>query len=263
MATELNQPVKDKINEEIEKLFRDQTTMTKEKLKERLDECRKSCSNNHGQGQACPVTSEAKKKLCQVLDVELEKITSTTISKEQVKTALASLTSPGKDRRSPTTELTVQSVLKEELSKLNVHHVSATQARDILREVCQKTQLAQSSSTPKGASVIDDSVKEEFMNDFKAKHGNNKVTAEEVWELIKAFDKKHHEKKPAGEKETDKKPAVEKKWDDVFNEQLKELFGDATKKTLNEQQLEELAKKVQEKFGAECSQHPGKRFCQH
>ena len=252
MANELDQPVKEKINEEIEKLFRDQPTMTKDKLKERLDECRKSCSTSHGQAPACPVTNEAKRKMCSVLDAELEKFASNTITKEQVKTALASLTRPGKDRSSPNKEQQIQSALKEELAKLNVQQVNATQARDILREVCQKTRRGYNSAA-KGASIIDESVKDEFMSDFKAKHGSNKVSADEAWELIKSFDKKHHDKKPSAENDN------EKKWDEVLNE----LLGDSNTQTFNEQQLEELAKKMREKVRGECQQHPGKRFCQH
>lgn len=250
MSNDSNAVLSDKINNEIEKMFDGVSTMTKEKLKQTVDVCLKSCSTHQDANRSgTSITDELKKKMCQVLTTELDKINTNTISKDQAKNICACLCHlSGKDSNFSSREQHFQSALKEQFDKLNAQQINATQAKEILKNIRSPH------STNRHGTMIDDRVKDEFFNDFKTKFGTNKISADDAWDLIKSFDKKHHETF-----EKDK----ENKWDEMFNEQVEQLFGDVTKVNLNQQQVEDLAKKVREKIRADCPQHPGKRFCQH
>jgi hypothetical protein len=251
------------VEEEIEELFKTKNTITKEELKKFFDEFRKSHSR-HGRGRggtnhAGPMHEEMRQKLAQLLETELNKINSNSITKEQAKAVLTSFGSQAKEQWHAQIDQYIQSSIKDELTKLNTQEVNGNQARDLLRNVCHKMRSAHSG----GPAMLDDNMKNEFMNEFKSKHGTNKISADEVWELMKLFDKKQHDKMGCCQKNTEWDKVKDQKWDEIFNQQYKELFGDINKSKLNQQQLEELAKKIKEKLREDCPQHPGKRFCQH
>jgi hypothetical protein len=266
--------MEDKINEELEQIFNGQTSITKEKMKQALEEIRMRSNGGRGRGgrgggggggrggmnRSSPMHEEMKEKVQQLLETELNKITSNTITKEQAKSALLSFRKEAKDQWHAQKDEYIQSSIKDEFNKLNTKEVSANQARDIFRNIKQKMRQP---SHGGGPSMLDDNIKHEFLNEFKSKHGTNKINADEAWEMIKCFDKKQHDKMGCCEKNAEGEKDKDKKWDEIFNEQYKELFGDVNKTKINQQQLEELGKKIKEKFRQECPQHPGKRFCQH
>lgn len=257
MANESYASLAQKINEEIDKMFHGLSSITKDKFKQAITEYRKSSTTTNADVNRTESTrshllpSDLKQKMCQLLESELDKITSTNITKEQAKDICSCLCHSNASPR----EQHFQSALKEQFNKLNLQQVNAEQARDILRNIRQEMR-PNHMRTRSESSMIDDRVKDEFLKDFKAKHGNEKINADEAWELLKAFDKKHHEKThESWEKEK------EKKWNEMFDEQCRELFGDAEKVQFNQQQLEDLAKKVREKWRNSCEPSPGKRFC--
>lgn len=262
------------INKDVDEIFNGQTTITKEKLKQLLEERRMSRGGGGGRGtggrggrgrggmeRSGPMRDEMKQKVAQILESELDKINSDTITKEQAKQALLSFGSQAKEQWHAQIDQHIQSSIKDEFSKLNVNEVNVNQARDLLRNVCHKMRPPRGN----GPSMVDDSMKNEFLTEFKSKHGTNKISADEVWELLKSLDKKHRDKMNSSEGNSEWEKEKEKKWNEIFNEQYKELFGDSNKTKINQQQLEELAKKIKEKLRdrPECPQHPGKRFCQH
>ncbi|CAF0855588.1 unnamed protein product [Adineta ricciae] len=251
------------MDEEIERIFNGKIEITKEKLKQTLEELlnkynslRRSHSAIH---RAAPLHNEMKQEPNQLLESELDKITSNTISKEHAKSILSALRTQMKDQWHAHIDSYIQTSIKDEMKKLNVHEVNVSQAHDLLRTICHRMKPSHD-GTP---AVLDDSVKNDFLNEFKSKHGSNKISAEEVWEIVKDFDKKQHDKMGCCEKNSQWDSQREKKWDEIFHEQYKELFGEKNNSKVNEQQLEELAKRLKEKFQQECPQHPGKRFCQH
>ena len=251
------------MDEEIERIFNGQTEITKEKLKQTLEEFHNGY-DGLGRGhsivhRAAPLNNEMKQKTNRLLESELDKITSNTISKEHAKSILSALRTQMKDQWHVQVDNHIQTCIKDEMKKLNVHEVSASQAHDLLRTICHRMKPSHG-GTP---AVLDDSVKNEFLNEFKSKHGSNQIGAEEVWEMVKDFDKKQHDRMGCCEKNSQWDSQREKKWDEIFHEQYKELFGEKNNSKVNEQQLEELAKRLKEKFQQECPQHPGKRFCQH
>lgn len=251
------------MDEEIERIFNGQTEVTKEKLKQSLEEFRNR-RNSSGRGRGAmhrvgPLHDEMKQKMNQILESELDKITSNTISKEHAKSILSAFRTQAKDQWHAQIDSYIQTSIKDEMKKLNVHEVNASQAHDLLRTICHRMKPSHG-GTP---AALDDSIKNEFLNEFKSKHGSNKIGADEVWEMVKHFDTKQHDKMGCCEKNSQWDSEREKKWDEIFYEQYKELFGEKNNSKINEQQLEELAKKLKEKFRQECPQHPGKRFCQH
>lgn len=266
MSNESNRWTEEEINKEIDGFFKGQTTITKEGLKQALEEYPMSrrgrgrgSRGRGGMARSGPVQDEMKKKLSQLLESELNKMTSNTITKEQAKSALLSFNSQAKEQWHAQVDQYIQSSIKDELKKLNVQEVNANQAHDLLRNVCHKMRPSHNG----GPSMLDDNIKNEFLNEFKNKHGTNKINADEVWELMKTFDKKQHDQMGCCERNAEWEKEKEKKWDDIFNEQYKELFGDGNKTKINQQQLEDLAKKIKEKLRADSPHHSGKRFCQH
>ncbi|CAF1346860.1 unnamed protein product [Adineta steineri] len=259
MSNESNRFMED----EIERIFNGQTSITKEKMKQALEEFRMGRgSGNRGRGgmnRPGPIRDEMKQKLTQLLESELDKINSDTITKEQAKSTLLSFGSQAKEQWHTQIDNYIQTSIKDELSKLNVQELNANQARDLLRNISNKMRPSHGG----GPSLIDDNIKHEFMNEFKTKYGTNKINADEAWEMIKIFDKNQHDKLGCCEKRSDGKEEKDKKWEELFDEQFKELYGDLNKTKINQQQLEDLAKKIKEKLRQECPQHPGKRFCQH
>jgi hypothetical protein len=259
--------MEDKMNEQIEQMFNGQNVITKEKMKQALEEFRmgrRGSGSGRGRGRggmnrSGPMHDEMKQKISQILESELDKINSKTITKEQAKATLLSFRSQAKDQWHEQIDNHIQSSIKDELNKLNLTEVNANQARDLLRNISHKMR----SSHGGGPAVLDDSMKQEFMNEFKTKHGTNKINVDEVWDMIKFFDKKQHDKMGCCEKNSDREKDKEKKWEELFNEQYKQLFGDLNKTKINQQQLEDLNKKIREKLRQDCPQHPGKRFCEH
>jgi hypothetical protein len=262
MSNEANRNMEDKVNEELEQIFNGQTSVTKEKMRQALEGMRGGGGGGRGRGgrgrggmdRSSPSHDDMKNKACPFLECELKKINSNTITKEQAKSVLLAAGKQAKEQWRAQKDEQVQSSIKDELNKLNLQEVNATQARDLLRNVCQKM----CSPHGCGPSVLDDSMKQEFMNEFKNKHGANKINADEVWEMIKSCDKKQHEKMGC-EKNCERDKDKDKKWEEIFNEQFKESFGDLNKTKINQQQLEELARKVKDKCRQECAQQPGKR----
>ena len=252
------------MEEEIDGFFNDRKTITKEELKRALEEYRMGRGGRGGRGRggmarSGPMYNEMKQKLSQLLESELDKINSNTITKEQAKSVISSFGNQAKEQWRAQKDEYIQSSIKDELNKLNIQEVNGNQARDLLRNVCHKMRPSHGG----GPSMLDDGMKNEFLNEFKTKHGTNKINADEVWEMIKSFDKKQHEKMGCCERNSDWEKEKDQKWEEIFNEQYKELFGDVNKTKINQQQLEDLAKKMKEKLRADCPQHPGKRFCQH
>jgi hypothetical protein len=247
MSNESNQRMEDKMNrmnEEIERIFNGQTTITKEKMKQALEESRmgrggRGRGGRGGMNRSDPAHDEMKRKMSQLLETELNKIGSTTITKEQAKSALLSFGTQAKDQWHMQMDQQMQTSIKDELTKLNAHEISSTQARDLLRNACHKMRPSHGG----GPSMLDDNMKNEFLNEFKTKHGSNKISVDEAWEMIKCFDKKQHDKMGCCEKNSDSDKEKDKKWDEMFNE--------------------DLAKKIREKLRQEWSQNPGKRVCQH
>ncbi len=255
------------MEEEIDELFNNKNAVTKEDFKKTLEAYRanrggggrgggRGGRGRGGMHRSGPMYDEMKEKLGQLLESELNKINSNSITKEQAKSVLTSFGSQAKEQWHAQVDQYIQSSIKDELTKLNIQEVNANQARDLLRNVCHNMR-------PSHGVVLDDNMKNEFMNEFKAKYGTNKVSVDEVWELMKLFDKKQHDKMDSNEKNSEWEKEKEHKWDEIFNQQYKELYGDLNKTKLNQQQLEDLAKKIKDKLRAECPQHPGKRFCQH
>ena len=249
------------VEEEIEELFKTKNTITKDELKTFFEDFRKNHSR-HGRGRmnhAGPMHEEMRQKVAQLFETELNKINSNAITKDQAKVVLATLGNQAKEQWHAQIEQYIQTSIKDELTKLNTQEVNATQARDVLRNICHKMRPAHSG----GPAALDDNMKNEFTNEFKSKHGTNKIGADEVWELVKLFDKKQHDKMGCCERNAEWDKAKEQKWDEIFNQQYKELYGDANKGKINQQQLEDLAKKIKEKLREDFPQNPGKRFCQH
>lgn len=237
------------IEQEIDAFFNGQTTITKEELKKALEEHR--MGRRRGMDRSGPIQDDMKQKLSQLLESELNKINSNTITREQAKSVLSSFGRQAKEQWRAQMDQHLQSSIKNELAKLDVSEINASQARDLLHNVSHQMRPPHGG----GSSMIDDNMKNEFLTEFKSKHGTNKIGVDEVWELMKSFDKKQHEKMDCCERNSD--------WEKIFNEQYKELFGDVEKTKVNQQQLEQLAKSIKEKLRADSSQHPGKRFCQH
>ncbi|UJR25762.1 hypothetical protein I4U23_007116 [Adineta vaga] len=252
------------IDEEIERIFNGKTVITTERFKEVFEEFQndRTPSANRGRGamsRPTPIHDDVKQKINLILGPELDKIKSNTITKEQAKTILLAWRNRSKEEWHSHMSNHIQSSIKDEMKKRNIHEVNAEQAHDIVRMICH--QMSESHvGTP---SVLDDSNKHEFLNEFKTKHGTSKIDADEVWEMIKVFDKKQHDKMGCCEKNSELNKESEKKWNELFNEQYKELFGDQNNTKINEQQLGELANRMKEKNRQDCIQHPGKRFCQH
>ena len=250
------------IEQEIDELFNGQTTITKEEMKKALEDHRMGRPGGRGRGgmdHLGPMQDEMKQKLGQLLESELNKINSDTITKEQAKSVLLSLRPQAKEQWRAQMDQHVQSSIKNELTKLNASEVNSGQARDLLRNISHQMRPSHGG----GPSMIDDNMKNEFLAEYKAKHGTNKIGVDEVWDIVKSFDKKQHEKMGCCERNSDWEKEKDNKWEKVFNEQYKELFGDVEKTKVNQQQLEQLAKNVKEKLRADYPQHPGKRFCQH
>jgi len=268
MSNESNGWTEEEMNKQIDEFFNGQTTITKEQLKKSLEEYRMGRGGGRGgrggrgrggMNRSGPMHEEMKQKLSQLLESELNKINSNTITKEQAKSALLSFGSQAKEQWHTQIDQNIQSSIKDEFKKLNVTEINANQARDLLRNISNKMRPSHGG----GPSPLDDNMKNEFMNEFKIKYSTNKITGDEVWELIKSFDKKQHDKMGCCEKNSEWEKDKEKKWEEIFNEQYKELFGDLNKVKINQQQLEDLAKKLREKLRAEHQQNPGKRLCQH
>lgn len=254
----------------IDEFFNGQTTISKKKFGEDLDNYR---SNRGGRGggrggrggrggldRSNPIREEMKQKFAELLESELNKINSDTVTKDQAKQALLSFSSQAKEQWHAQMDQLIQSSIQDELKKLKVNEVSSNQARDLLRNINNK--MRPSHGGP--PSMFDDRTKNEFLSEFKNKYGTKQVSADDVWELLQHFEKKQHEKMHSSDEHSEWEKEKEKKWEEIFNEQFKELAGDTNKK-LNQEQLEQLAKKIKEKFRdrSECPQHPGKRFCQH
>jgi hypothetical protein len=267
MSKESNRWTEEEMNKEIDGFFNGQTTITKEGLKKALEEFRMNRGGGRGgrggrgrggMNRSSPMHEEMKQKISELLESELNKINSNTITKEQAKAALLSFGTQAKQQWRAQVDQHIQSSIKEELTKLKVQEVNANQARDILHNVCHKMRPTHGG----GPAMLDDSMKNEFMNEFKTKHNANKITADEAWDLIKVFDKKQHDKMGCCEKNAEWEKEKEKKWEEIFNEQFKELTGDLDKTKLNQQQLEDLAKKMKEKLRSDYSQQQsGKRLC--
>jgi hypothetical protein len=255
------------MEEKIDEFFNGKNTITKEELKKALEDFRMGRGGGGGRGgrgkgamnRSGPIQEEMKQKLTQLLESELNKINSNSITKEQAKSVLSSFGSQAKEQWHAQMDQYIQSSIKDELTKLNINEVNGNQARDLLRNISRKMRPTHVGGSP---AMLDDNMKNEFMNEFKSKYGTNKISGDEAWELIKVFDKKQHDKMGCCEKNAEWEKEKDKKWEDIYNEQYKELFGDLNKK-INQQQLEDLAKKIKEKFRQDWPQNSGKRFCQH
>ena len=154
------------MDEEIERIFNGQTEITKEKLKQTLEEFHNGY-NGLGRGhsivhRAAPLNNEMKQKTNRLLESELDKITSNTISKEHAKSILSALRTQMKDQWHVQVDNHIQTCIKDEMKKLNVHEVSASQAHDLLRTICHRMKPSHG-GTP---AVLDDSVKNDFLNEF-------------------------------------------------------------------------------------------------
>ncbi len=269
MSNESNQWMADAMNKEIDGFFNGQTTITKEKLKQALEEYRKGRGGGGGRGRggrgrggmnrSGPMHDEMKQKLSELLESELNKINSNTITKEQAKSALLAFRNQAKEQWHAQVDQHIQSSIKDELNKLNVTEVNANQARDLLRNVFRKMRPSHGG----GPAMLDDNMKNEFMNEFKSKYGTNKISGDEAWELIKVFDKKQHDKMGCCEKNSEWEKEKDKKWEEIFNEQYKQSIGDLNKTKINQQQLEDLAKKIKEKHRSDSPHQSGKRICSH
>jgi len=245
------------VEKEIERLFDGKPTITKEQLRQAIDE---NAKRRGHRGHGGPVKEEMKQKFTDLLTSEINKIDSNAITKEQAKSFLSSFGDQAKEQWHTHMDEQLQSTIKNELTKLNTNEIDANKARDLLRNIGKTMRPPQRHGG--SPAILNDDMKTEFLNQFKSIPGADKVNTEEVWKLMKAFDKQQHDKMGCCEREVEWEKDKDKRWEEAYDAAFKKVVGDSSKK-LDQQQIERLAKAIKEEFRSDFPRHPGKRFCNH